>query len=158
MEEKCRAEMLDVRVCGWGGSWWWACLQRWQFAICQTGTCTSGSLLAVLNGRLVEHRAPSERGAPVCDFDPCPTVPWWGHPLGPVPAPTAVSRHLEQPEKRGNNRWSSEWGREGDWVGGEWVSPFSCFSNNTYSGKPDASRTLSLHSLLSLAPLRWLFI
>lgn len=33
-------------------------------------------------------------------------VPWWGYPPGPVPAPTAVSRHLEQPEKRGNNRWS----------------------------------------------------
>lgn len=24
------------------------------------------------------------------------------------------------------------------------MSPFSCFSNNTYAGKPDASRTLSL--------------
>ena len=43
-------------------------------------------------------------------------------------------------------------------VGGEWVSPFSCFSNNTYSGKPDASRTLSLRSLLSLAPLLSLFV
>lgn len=79
---------------------------------------------------------------------PCPTIPWWGRPPGPVPAPTAVSRHLEQPEKRGNNRWSREGGRQGDWVGGEWVSPFSCFSNNTYSGKPDASRTLSLRSVV----------
>lgn len=40
--------------------------------------------------------------------------------------------------------WVSGEGRVRDRVGGEWVSPFSCFSNNTYAGKPDASRTLSL--------------
>lgn len=56
--------------------------------------------------------------------------------------------------------WVGREGRKGReiWVGREWVSPFSCFSNNTYSGKPDASRTLSLHSLLSLASLLSLFI
>lgn len=51
--------------------------------------------------------------------------------------------------------WVRGEGRLTDRVGGEWVSPFSCFSNNTHAGKPDASRTLSL---LSLAPLQWLFI
>lgn len=124
----------------------------WGFAINHTGTCASGSSLHKHVPALTGKTSSMEwRGASVWDL--CHTVPWWGHPLGPVPAPTAVSRHLEQPEKRGNNRWSSEWGRreerkEGDWVGGEWVSPFSCFSNNTYSGKPDASRTLSLHSVV----------
>lgn len=75
------------------------------------------------------------------------TVPWWGHPLGPVPALTAVSRHLEQPEKGRQQQmveWAAKGGRVRVRVGGEWVSPFSCFSNNTYAGKPDASRTLSL--------------
>lgn len=28
------------------------------------------------------------------------------------------------------------------------MSPFSCFPNNTYSGKSDASRTLSFHSVV----------
>lgn len=79
--------------------------------------------------------------------DPRSTVPWWGHPLGPVPALTAVSRHLEQPEKGRQQQmveWAAKGGRVRVRVGGEWVSPFSCFSNNTYAGKPDASRTLSL--------------
>lgn len=47
-------------------------------------------------------------------------------------------------ERETTDGWVSKEGRVRDRVGGEWVSPFSCFSNNTYAGKPDASRTLSL--------------
>lgn len=73
MEEKCRAEMLG-RVCGW----WGGELMMGQPAalrICNKPdwhTRTSGSSLdkhlSTLTVPLVEHPAPSERGAHACEF------------------------------------------------------------------------------------------